>query len=311
MRPSLRLVPCVVAALVAGGCGAGRTASTSVAVTRAPEAPSQSLAGFVEKTRALSARAGARQPQQAQATTLETADVELAAALVESEMRPSPEAARRVAAAYARHGVFDVAHQFLTAAVRQDPRDAQTHEALARLWRDARLPHLALADAHRAVFFASDWAVAHNTLGTVLQALGRHADAEQSYRRALERDTSAAYVLNNLCYSGLLSGRIAAAMAHCERALQRDPSLRAARNNLGIAQAAAGRMAAAMETFSAGANPAGALYNMGLVRLARREYRSAVDAFAAAQARRPSFAPAAERLRQARSQLPPGPQDGS
>jgi Flp pilus assembly protein TadD len=260
------------------------------------------MASFIEKTREVQTQASAT-PTKVFGTTLETFDPDLAAALVETGLRPSSAAARNVASAYARHGIFDMAHQYLMAAVKSDPRDAANYEALARLWRDVRMSHLGISDAHRAVYYAPDWAVAHNTLGTLLQALGQRAAARAEYERAVALDPTAAYALNNLCYSDILDGRFTSAIARCQQALKTDATLRAAQNNLGLAYAGAGRMNAALDAFNQGVDPAGALYNLGVVRMARKEYQSAVEAFQAAQARQPSFALAAARAHQASGQL--------
>jgi Flp pilus assembly protein TadD len=268
-------------------------------------ARAESLGSFIEKTRELQARASA-QPPRPLGATLETFDSELGAALVDAQLQPSGLAARRVASAYARYGVFDMAHQYLMGAVKNDPRDAANYEALARLWRDAHMPHLAVSDAHRAVYYSPNWAVAHNTLGTVFQAVGRRADARAEYEQALRLDPRAAYVLNNLCYSDILDGRITSAIKRCSEALTADPQLQAAQNNLGIAYAAIGRMDAAMDAFNVGIDPAGALYNLGIMRMARREYGSAVEAFQAAQTQKPSFPLAAVRIEQARARIASG-----
>ena len=79
--------------------------------------------------------------------------------------------------------VFDKAHGALARALQLDPRDARTYDALARLWRDAGLPHLALGDAYRAVHFSAWRAGTRNTLGTVLQALGRSREALTEFTR--------------------------------------------------------------------------------------------------------------------------------
>lgn len=267
-----------------------------------PALPRESLSSFIDKTREVQAQASAS-PPKVLGTSLETMDPRLGAALAEARFRPSSAAARNVAAAYARHGIFDMAHQYLTAAVKSDPRDAANYEALARLWRGVQMSHLGIADANRAVYYAPDWAVAHNTLGTLLQALGQRAAARTEYERAIALDPTAAYALNNLCYSDILDGRFSKAIARCQEALKVDATLRAAQNNLGLAYAGAGRMNAALDAFNQGVDPAGALYNLGIVRMARKEYRSAIEAFQAAQARQPSFALAAARAQQASAQL--------
>jgi len=316
----MRIFSCFLAALLATGCGASRSSMHVTQAAPAPDAmhpteaapapgaarPQETLSSFIEKTKELSARA--TPPPKPNGTTLESFDKALGAALVEAQVRPSGATARRVAQEYARNGVFDLAHQYLTNAVKNDPRDAANYEALARLWRDAHVPHLGMSDAQRAVYYAPEWAVAHNTLGTMFQALGRRAEARVEYERALVLDPDAAYVLNNLCYSDILDGRMASAIHACSDALVRDPEMRAARNNLGLAYAVAGRMDAAFDAFNLAVDPAGALYNLGVVRMARREYGNAVDAFKAAQAADPSFALAAARAKQARAQLGSGDQ---
>ena len=299
----MRILTCLFVAVAVAGCGAGRSARLPSAATPAGGAPPQeSLASFIEKTREVQARAPA-QPSRALGTTLESIDAELGSALVDAQLTPSAAAMRRVAASYARHGIFDMAHQHLMAAVKAWPRDAANYEALARLWRDVKMSHLGLADAHRAVYYAPDWAVAHNTLGTVLQALGQRAAARVEYERAITLDASAAYALNNLCYSDILDGKYSNAISRCQQALKADATLRAAHNNLGLAYAGAGRMTLALDAFNQGGDPAGALYNLGVARMARKEYRSAIEAFTAAQTRQPSFPLAAARAQQANAQL--------
>jgi Flp pilus assembly protein TadD len=302
----MRVLAFVLVAAAATGCGAGRAAKQlPTEVPRQSPAPQESLSSFIEKTRELQARAAA-QPVRVLGSTLESVDAELGAALAEAQLRPTAAAERRVADAYARHGIFDMAHQYLMSAVKGDPRDAANYEALARLWRDAGMAHLGMGDAHRAVYYAPKWSVAHNTLGTIYQALGQKKAARSEYETALNLEPHAAYVLNNLCYSDILDGRMTSAVDRCNAALSHDPQLRAAQNNLGIAYAAIGKMDAAMAAFNAGADRADALYNLGIVRVARKEYRSAVEAFQAAQAAKPSFALAAARVEQARAHLGSG-----
>jgi Tfp pilus assembly protein PilF len=76
----------------------------------------------------------------------------------------------------------DKAHYYLVKALELAPKEAATHEAMARLWRDAGMPHLALGDAYRAVHYDPVSAPARNTLGTVFQALGRPLDGDLSIR---------------------------------------------------------------------------------------------------------------------------------
>jgi Flp pilus assembly protein TadD len=80
-----------------------------------------------------------------------------------------------------------------------NPRSAAAFDELARIWRDAGVPNLALPDATRAVYFAPTSAEAHNTLGTVLAMLGQLELARREFGRALALDPGAEYARTNLC----------------------------------------------------------------------------------------------------------------
>jgi Flp pilus assembly protein TadD len=262
------------------------------------KAPATSLATYIAKVRELAAQA---RPPRASLQTIELVDARLREALAVQIAAPSPEHMRAVAAEYKRLGVFDQAHAYLSRALAAAPDDATTLDAIARLWRDAGFPNLALTDAHRAVYFAPDSPEARNTLGTILQALGHRRLAQDEYERALALNPTAAYALNNLCYTSLLDGEAARAVSLCRRALDTDPTLAAAHNNLALVYETLGDHAAAKREFAANGDAAGALYNAGIVHLARREYGSAVEAFEAAHALKPTLTDALARARQAAS----------
>jgi tetratricopeptide (TPR) repeat protein len=210
----------------------------------------------------------------------------------------TPEAYRAAAREYRRLGVFDKAHEYLNRALALGRRDGATYDALARIWRDSGFPHLALGDAHRAVFYAPDSPIVRNTLGTVFQAIGLRQEARQQYEAALRLDPTASYALNNLCYGLILDGAAVNAVKACQRALETDPTFAVARNNLAIAYAATGDTERAREAFAQAGDEASTLYNVGIVHLARREFSEAADAFQAAQRVRPSRQ-VATRIRQA------------
>jgi Flp pilus assembly protein TadD len=255
-----------------------------------------SLAEFIAKFRELSAQA---RPSRPSLPTVEATDTRLREALAVQIVAPTAAHMRAVAAEYRRLAIFDRAHTYLSHALAFDPSDPATYDALARLWRDAGAPQLGLADAHRAVYFAPDSPEARNTLGTVLQALGHRALARREFERALALNPFAAYALNNLCYSSLLQGAAAEAVALCNRALDAAPGLSAARNNLALAYESQGDRAAAQREFAASGDRAGALFNTGIVHLAQREYRSAVEAFQQAHALKPALTQALARAKQA------------
>ena len=193
--------------------------------------------------------------------TLEGTDPKLREALALALALPTPEHMRDVAAEYRRLNVFDKAHTYLSKALILAPDDAVTLDAMARLWRDAGLPGLALSDAHRAVYFAPSSPEAHNTLGTVLQALGQRRMAQQEYARAVALNPAAAYALNNLCYASMLDGDTPSAVTFCRRALDSDPTLVAVHNNLALVYEAQGDHAAARREFAAAGDDADAMYN--------------------------------------------------
>jgi Flp pilus assembly protein TadD len=279
----------------------GPTQTSSKSTTAAKSAAAQdsnSLSTFIGKVRELAAQA---RPARQDILTIEATDGRLREALAVELVLPTPEHMRAVAVEYRRLGIFDKAHAHLARALTAAPDDAVTLDAIARLWRDAGFPGLGLADAHRAVFFAPTSPEARNTLGTILQALGHRRLAQEEYQRAVAINPTAAYALNNLCYASLLDGDASKASALCRRALEVEPTLAAAHNNLALVYEAQGDHAAAGREFASGSDDAGALYNSGIVHLARREYGSAVKAFEAAHALKPTLTDAVARVRQAAS----------
>jgi tetratricopeptide (TPR) repeat protein len=281
--------------MLAGAEGGAKPGATAAAGAQAPE---DSLETFMAKVRRLSAEARPGRPVLA---TVEGNDPVLAAALAEAMVAPSPATYRAVAREYRRVGVFDQAFAYLGKASALGPKDASTYDALARLWRDSGFPQLGLGDAYRAAYYAPQSPAVHNTLGTLFQALGRRSLARKEYERALELDPAAAYAVNNLCYGWVLDGEGGKAIAACERALAMQPGLAAAKNNLGLAHAVSGDDKAAQSAFAGSGDLANELYNTGIIRLARREYASAVEAFEAARTARPGMALADARARQAKA----------
>ena len=283
----------MLVSLIAVGCGAHH----SIASKPAPQERAQTSADEISSDAARPP--SPRLPPTTTASMIESIDPRLSAALQTAILTPSPATYRALAAEYKRLGIFDKAESYLTSARDLAPKDPATSDALARLWRDAGFARLGLADAQRAVSYAPQSPVVHNTLGTILQALGERSLAITEFERALALDPKAAYALNNLCYAWLLQGDPQRATAACNKALAIDPKMTAARNNLALAYAAAGQNGAARATFEAAGDPAAARYNQGIVHLAQKNYRSAVDAFAEAHKLRPSMTDALARARQA------------
>ena len=276
-------------ALLVCGCATVRNPS---------HVPDGSLEVYTGKMRELGPRA--KPSSGVIAATLEGQDPDLKSTLLELRMHPGAAQHLKVAERYRRLKILDAAHDHFERARQLDPTDAAAYEGLAKIWRDWGFPNLGLGDASRAVYYAPSSATAQNTLGTVLAAMGRGADARRAYERARALDPRAAYVLNNLCYLSFLEGEIAAAVTECQAALKVDPGLAPARNNLALAYAADQRDDLAQREFLAASNVAAGWYNIGLVDLAEKRYARASSAFAVAQMQRPSWAAAGERARKAR-----------
>ena len=234
------------------------------------------------------------------ASTIEALDKRLGAALMTAEAVKSAENDVAVAREYYRLHILDHAEKWLQRAVRRSPRYAAAHEMRARLWREWGLLAGALGHAHRAVVFAPKSASARNTLGTVLDALGRFEEARAAYLEASALDPAAAWALNNLCYLDFRLGRFAEARQHCDAAIRASPGLTVAHNNLGLTLAASGDLDSATTAFLAGGDEATAQFNLGIVHLANERFADAAAAFERAIKARPSFTVAKSRAHDAR-----------
>jgi tetratricopeptide (TPR) repeat protein len=228
-------------------------------------------------------------PASTAGTTIEASDLRLGAALLTATILPNAQSELQVAREYERLGILDMAEARAARALARNPRSAPGQEFMARVWRDWQMPVAALPYAYRAVAYAPQSASAHNTLGTILDALGHSDGARESYKRALAIDLSADYALNNLCHLDFKLGRLADARLQCEAALAISPGLTPARNNLGLIFAAMGHMDRASETFLGAEDPAAAHYNIGIVYLSDHRYKDAARAFEQAISARPGF----------------------
>ena len=281
--------PADVATSIAGGSSAKAEVPTVAG-------GNGSLETFMTKVRELSARA---RPEKSNAQTIEMSDPRLRAALIASTAAPSPESLRAVAAEYLRLGVLDRAHGILEQALRMRPGDPLTYDAMARLWRDEGLPNLGLGDAYRAVHYSRGSAAIRNTLGTVLQALGRNQEAVAEFKAVVAKQPDAAYGWNNLCYASIANGKPAEATEACRHALRLAPDFAAAQNNLGLARAQAGDYAGAAEAFRMAGSSPRADFNIGLAQAATGQYAEAASAFERAHRAVPQWHDAALRAWQA------------
>jgi tetratricopeptide (TPR) repeat protein len=288
-----------VALISAAGCAERRFINVTPGRperTATAGAPADSLSAYMAKFREIAANA--RPDGRTAVRTVEAANPTLAAALLAATALPSAESYREVAHEYRRLRIYDKAHDYLAQALKFDPKDAMTHDAMARTWRDAGFPHLGVGDAYRAIYFAPRSAAARNTLGTLFQAMGRRSEARTQYEHAARLDAQAGYAHNNLCYGWILDGDSSKALQACRRALSIDPESPIAHNNAGLAYALAGDLTAARASF-AHAGRAAAAYNSGVVNLAAQNWDEASKDFLDALAADPSLRSAALRARQA------------
>lgn len=289
-------IVCATAGCASRGARPGIQSAVSSLQTQNTE-PTAALEEFMSKVRARSVTA---HPLTRRERTVEGNDVALTAALITVKARPSAANHRKVAALYLRHGIKDVAHEHFTAALQLDSKDAASWDGVARIWRDWGFPDLALPDATRAVYFAPYSPIVHNTLGTILQVLGRRAEARAAYEKALSLDATAPYALTNLCYGWALEGEAAKAANACRQALRLQPDMEAARNNLAVAYEVNGNSQAALDVLAESGDAARTAYNIGILHLAARRYSEALQSFSEAMALRGRFAAAELMARQAR-----------
>jgi Flp pilus assembly protein TadD len=95
-------------------------------------------------------------------------------------------------------GVTDAAFDHYSDALRLEPRSVAALDGRARLWRDTGLLGPALADAHRARYFAPKSAEVRNTLGTILDRRGLCHEALAEYREALRLKPDAVWAQENV-----------------------------------------------------------------------------------------------------------------
>jgi protein O-GlcNAc transferase len=130
-----------------------------------------------------------------------------------------------------------------------DPMNADANHALGLLAHQTGNHEIAAKLIARAIEKAPAKALFHANLGVVLMALGRPADAVDSYRKALKREPYLPPVQSNLGIALLELGRAEEAAQAQRRALTLDPNYADAHANLGLALGALGRQEEAMAAF--------------------------------------------------------------
>ena len=132
-----------------------------------------------------------------------------------------------------RGGRMEAANALYQTILDEDPRHAQAlHFSGVLAWQGGH-PELALERIGRALALCADDAQAHSNLANVLRQLGRHEEAEQSYRRATQFDPANPALWINLGVALRERADLPGAEAAYRRALALQPQLPVAHNNLG------------------------------------------------------------------------------
>lgn len=214
-----RLSAALVALVLTGACASGTTSLADRFVQRGKPA---TVINTPNAPHAKTAAAGVVPdelsrgpiPKTSDLPTLESENAELKAAIVALQAAPSAAAHRKVADAYFRLRVYDMSYRHYEFALRIDPRDAAAYDGLARVCRDWGVPG-GLGHAYQAIALAPAWPVAHNTLGTLLFAIGKTADAVSRFEQALALDATAGYARRNLCYVATLTSDAIREQQYC------------------------------------------------------------------------------------------------
>lgn len=133
-------------------------------------------------------------------------------------------------------------------------------------------------------------------LGIVADAQKRHAEAEQLFLLALEREPRNAALLADLGYCYFLQGQLTKAESALKKATALEPSNQRFSNNLGLVAGHLGRHQEALEHFREGGSEADAQYNLAFVFAAQERPKEAKVCFQAALASDPTHRRAREAL---------------
>jgi Flp pilus assembly protein TadD len=163
----------------------------------------------------------------------------------------------------------------------------------------------------RGPFRPADSAMAHRRMGAALDCLGRFAQAEVHYQKALKLSPKDPKIWNDAGYSYYLQGRWADAERTLKTAAKLAPEDERIRINLGLTLAAAGKPGQALPLLSQTSGDATGHANLGYLLaatgqtdLARRQYETAL-------AMRPNFELATRAIAQLDRQERGGNQSGA
>lgn len=140
------------------------------------------------------------------------------------------------------------------AAVKLDPKHAEPHMELARLYIAANERGHAMAEANKAVKLAPLSSRAWNTKGRAELHRFAYDDAILAFSRAIELDDGNVWAWNNLGYTELLLKNYGDAAEHLAEATSRSGATAYMFNNLGTALEQLDRLDEARAAFEAGGN---------------------------------------------------------
>ncbi len=193
-------------------------------------------------------------------------------------------------------GYFQEALQEYEKAIEGGEANAEVLQAMLELYLLQRDTGAAIATADRFAREFSPTAKTWNGRGVALQLEGRHAEAEESYKRALEIDSSYPYAKNNLGVLFWHKNDTKSAINSFRRALQAPVPPVEARLNLALGLFKRKHTELALEAYrqvlSAAPEHPVAWNGIGLILVELEKYSDARNAFARAIQANPEFAEA-------------------
>jgi tetratricopeptide (TPR) repeat protein len=165
------------------------------------------------------------------------------------ELKTGPHARLRKGIYLAEQGDLDGAVAEHEQALAADPRLAQPHIHLIRLYGRLGRPEKAEEHYRACVAIDPNLIDSHYNFGVLKTEQKKYAEASQAFRRVLELSPSHAEAHNNLGSRLLLEGRTDEAALHFRAAIESKPNYRLARFNLGRILANQGRFEEAISEF--------------------------------------------------------------
>jgi len=151
----------------------------------------------------------------------------------------------------------------------------------------------------------------YHRMGILQGLLGRHTEAENALRRAVQLSPNNASIRNNLAFGFILQKRWSEAEQELLRALKLDPRDRQAITNLGLALCGQERYDEALDQYRRVLPESDAHYNLGLAYRMHRRHIEARDTFLRVLALNPEFEAARQQLASLQNQLPANDQSKS